>query len=70
MGRRKSLSPTSAVATLATTTPCLASGRARAPGTLDHLCSLGVNDVLESLELATAHGNRLLRHLLDLQITL
>ena len=64
MGRRKCLSPTGAVTAAATSTG-LAPSRASAPGTLNHLGSLRVNDVVQvgttllETHLTIVHGHLL-----------
>jgi hypothetical protein len=71
MGRRKSLSPTSAVTTPATTTARLAPSRAGTPGALDHLRRLRIDDMIEmSTALLKTHLTIVHRHLLDAQISL
>ena len=71
MGRRKSLSPTSAAAALATTTTRLAPGCACTPCALDHLRCRCVNDVVQvDTTLLEAHLIVVHGHLLDAQISL
>ena len=68
MGRRKSLSPTGAV-TATTTTARLAPSRAGTPGTLNHLGSLVVDDMVE-VRAALLKTHLTIVHLLDAQISL
>ena len=68
MGRRKSLSPTGAVAT---TTLLRLASLVLADGTLDHLRGFRIDDVVEmSTALVKTHLTIVHRHLLDAQITL
>ena len=71
MGRRKSLSPTGAVATTVATTLLRLASLVLADGTLDHLRGFRIDDVVEmSTALVKTHLTIVHRHLLDAQITL
>ena len=71
MGRRKCLSPTSAVVAATVATTCLAPSGACTPCTLDHLRCLCIDDVVQvGTTLLEAHLIIVHGHLLDQHISL